>query len=702
MASFTAGTTFVDGVANDVTAAKLGALVTAATPTSGLIQDRTAETVVATNDTFLIGDASDSNTLKRMTVANVMKAEHTGTINTTAGTIQTLTSSTATITTGTVDTLNSTTATIPTLTSITKITSGTGTAASPAIIPTGDLNTGIFFPAADTIAFSEGGTEAMRIDSSGQVGIGVTSSSATLHVKSIGEVIRSETTDSTGNNYIGFQRSTGTRMGYVGYGSALSDGLYLANEANSPTIFSTNSLERVRIDSGGNVGIGETTPLALLHVAGGVFVKGAAAPAPAASATSSFSCGAASGEVQFASNGVNAGNYGSYNFYSRKGDSADSLSRMVINSSGNVGVGTASPAATLDVNGSFNATSGTIPTLVATTLLTTGTGTAAAPAIVPTGDTNTGFFFPAADTIAFSEGGAEVMRITAGGNVGIGTASPTEKLDVNGTINATSLTIGTGAAATPAIYSATDTNTGIFFPAADTIALAEGGAEAMRINSSGNVLIGKTTTAFTTAGVLLDKTSNEFIVSAASVMALNRLTSDGALISFYQDNTIEGTISVAGTTVSYNGGHLSRWSQLLNGQRDASIKKGTVMSNLNEMCEWLDKDGNLLPNEQLNRVKVSDTEGESNVAGVFVNWDDDDKDNPFDLNMAMTGDMIIRIAQGTIVNRGDLLMSAGNGTAKPQGDDISRSKTIAKVTSTHVTCTYEDGSYCVPCVLMAC
>jgi hypothetical protein len=183
---------------------------------------------------------------------------------------------------------------------------------------------------------------------------------------------------------------------------------------------------------------------------------------------------------------------------------------------------------------------------------------------------------------------------------------------------------------------------------------------------------------------------------------LNRTASDGTLVAFYQDGTLEGSISVAGTTVSYNGGHLSRWSQLLSGQRDASIKKGTVMSNLNEMCEWFDKDGNLLLNEQLNRVKVSDIEGENNVAGVFVNWDDDDKDNPFDLNMAMTGDMIIRIAQGTSVNRGDLLMSAGNGTAKPQGDDISRSKTIAKVTSTHVTCTYEDGSYCVPCVLMAC
>jgi hypothetical protein len=97
---------------------------------------------------------------------------------------------------------------------------------------------------------------------------------------------------------------------------------------------------------------------------------------------------------------------------------------------------------------------------------------------------------------------------------------------------------------------------------------------------------------------------------------------------------------------------------------------------------------------------VSSVEGDVNVAGVFVSWDDDDEWNDF--YVAMTGDMIIRIAQGTTVARGDLLMSAGDGTAKPQGDDIVRSKTIAKVTSTNVSHTYDDGSYCVPCVLMAC
>ncbi len=47
-----------------------------------------------------------------------------------------------------------------------------GSASSPSISPSGDSNTGIFFPSPDTIAFAEGGVEALRIDSSGRVGVG--------------------------------------------------------------------------------------------------------------------------------------------------------------------------------------------------------------------------------------------------------------------------------------------------------------------------------------------------------------------------------------------------------------------------------------------------------------------------------------------------------------------------------------------------
>jgi hypothetical protein len=83
--------------------------------------------------------------------------------------------------------------------------------------------------------------------------------------------------------------------------------------------------------------------------------------------------------------------------------------------------------ASININGTVGATTastGAFTTLSATGVTTVQAGTAAAPAITTTGDTNTGIFFPAADTIAFAEGGAEAMRITSTGNVGIGTTSP--------------------------------------------------------------------------------------------------------------------------------------------------------------------------------------------------------------------------------------------------------------------------------------
>jgi hypothetical protein len=57
-----------------------------------------------------------------------------------------------------------------------------------------------------------------------------------------------------------------------------------------------------------------------------------------------------------------------------------------------------------------------------------GLGSAASPSIAFTGDTNTGIFSPAADTLAFAEGGTEVMRINSSVNIGIGTTSPSTKL----------------------------------------------------------------------------------------------------------------------------------------------------------------------------------------------------------------------------------------------------------------------------------
>jgi len=66
---------------------------------------------------------------------------------------------------------------------------------------------------------------------------------------------------------------------------------------------------------------------------------------------------------------------------------------------------------------------------------TVSAGSTSAPSITPTGDSNTGIFFPSADTIAFGEGGTERMRIDSSGNMGLGTNNPQRKLEIaNGDI----------------------------------------------------------------------------------------------------------------------------------------------------------------------------------------------------------------------------------------------------------------------------
>jgi hypothetical protein len=393
-------------------------------------------------------------------------------------------------------------------------------------------------------------------------------------------------------------------------------------------------------------------------------------------------------------------------------------------------------------------------------------GTAAAPSLNFANDTNTGIFRPAADTIGFAEGGAEAMRITSDGRLGIGTTTPVVLLHAFG--NGPQIRVENNSANTTTsfqvkntvsnIYLAIDSDTGgsfgkascavLWFDGNNALVFAANNGERMRLTSTGTMLIGKTASNIATAGTQIDAGGDAaFTVNGNPVLYVNRLTSDGDLVRFFQDSNLEGNISVSGATVSYNGFTGSHWSRFID-ESKPDVLRGTVMESLDQMTDWYhaefetshtekDADGNdvvktstqkepyaLKANEKEGDVitynfegtdyqativkqadvkhvmsKISDTSEAKNVYGVFSAWDNDDLINN-DFYVASVGSYVVRIKAGQTVSKGDLLQSNGDGTAKVQADDLVRASSFAKVLSNTVIETYEDGSFIVPCSLM--
>ena len=155
-------------------------------------------------------------------------------------------------------------------------------------------------------------------------------------------------------------------------------------------------------------------------------------------------------------------------------------------------------------------------------------GTSSGTALVSTGDTN--------GTLVIQTNGTTVAA----------TFGTDQKLTLAGALVTTGVsTFAAGSAAAPSITTTGDTNTGIFFPAADTIGFSEGGAEAMRIDSSGNLLVGRTAqTPYTNVG---------FTVTSSGRTEITRVTGGDAL-AFYvsaSGNNV-GTIVTNASSTSYN------------------------------------------------------------------------------------------------------------------------------------------------------
>jgi len=139
-----------------------------------------------------------------------------------------------------------------------------GSTSAPSITPTGDSNTGIFFPSADTVAIAEGGVEAARIDSSGRLGIGTvpktwTSGYNVLQVGSASLVGQSEqdgqTTNWSNNAY--FDTNDGRwEYSFADQASQItqSDGLIIFKTASTGTANAALSwTESARFNTSGNL-----------------------------------------------------------------------------------------------------------------------------------------------------------------------------------------------------------------------------------------------------------------------------------------------------------------------------------------------------------------------------------------------------------------------------------------------------------------
>ena len=142
-----------------------------------------------------------------------------------------------------------------------------GTAAAPAIVASGDSNTGLLFPSADTVAISTAGSERVRVDASGRVGIGRTPSISGTSLEVAGDIFVPP------NKYISFYHTNGT----AGIGTPSASGFqfwtqhadvfrFQARNADG-TFAATDTLRVVvRNDGTGTVGIRTNTATAALDI----------------------------------------------------------------------------------------------------------------------------------------------------------------------------------------------------------------------------------------------------------------------------------------------------------------------------------------------------------------------------------------------------------------------------------------------------
>ena len=403
--------------------------------------------------------------------------------------------------------------------------------------------------------------EALRIIGDGSVGLGTTApafvlgSGLEIERAGIATLRLQNTSNSNSFELAADSDSNGVRF-------------YGANDA--PFVFSPNTTERMRIDTSGNVGIGTSSPSNILHLQS-VSATGAIINLETthSGGIPIFNLkGAHSAQVRYQDeNGNNQTRIdftdsGSFNFI----DATSSTSHLYISTAGNVGIGTTSPDYKLDVAGDIGVSQ----------------------YIYHNGDSNTFIRFQP-DDINLTAGGNNLFRVDGGvsgtpkeivvneagadtdfrvesdsataalfvsgstGNVGIGTSTPSDKLEIAGLSNYTGLTLKATGASRPALTfkNATQSLLGSIYGSEGRALIFESGGDgstgvvSMTIDSSGNVLVSKNAADDgATAGIEAQAGGAVYLAKAAANLVLNRLSTDGEIAVFKKAGTQVGSIGV--------------------------------------------------------------------------------------------------------------------------------------------------------------
>jgi hypothetical protein len=366
-----------------------------------------------------------------------------------------------------------------------QVSGGLGSATTPAFSFLSDPNTGIYSPGADQVAVATNGTGRLFVDASGRVGIGTTSPTYLCNVIA-----------AAGSQNIFQAGQTGVSNGYT----------ITSNGTNLTHAWFNGGSEAARIDSSGRLLVGtSSTSATCTAVLKGrsdsttaqptlrLDIDGSSAPAGeigyifwGTTADTGFNRAA---DIRCARDGGtwtnNSSMPGRLEFATTADGASTATERMRITSAGNVGIGTTSPGSVCHVNGS-NGNGLTVSGGGATGVFRSS---AAGTELGSTSGDNTVFL---------SGSGTERMRIDSSGRVGIGTTSPSSSLHVKGAADSyLILQAGT-----------TDGNDGILFHNSagvqkgviffdtdnDYMLFSTNNTERMRIDSSGRLLVGTSTT----------------------------------------------------------------------------------------------------------------------------------------------------------------------------------------------------------------